>query len=196
VYGHPLANSQWDKEFKSTLLSMKFEPNCSAPSIMVMHDDKKTTNSTPFLSDCAINTDDTLFATPFDSNLKDTIMKKAQNKYHITTEDPAINYLGMMFVRNRENRAIDIFLPKFMAEMTIKYPRHQDNSYPSTPIASSRYISVSDRQDKEILRTKVLYESRANKIIEDFHLPATDQASDIGTKATEPSVFQKILNIF
>jgi hypothetical protein len=39
------------------------------------------------------------------------------------------------------------------------------------------------------LRTKVLYESRANKIIEDFHLPATDQASDIGTKATEPFLF-------
>jgi hypothetical protein len=151
VYGHPLANSQWDKEFKSTLSSMKFEPIRSAPSIMVMHDDNKTTNSTPFRSACAINTDDTLFATPFDSNLKDTIMKQAQNKYHITTEDPAINYLGMMFVRNRENRTIDIFLPKFMAEMTVKYPHHQDNSYPSTPMASSRYISVSDRQDKEIL---------------------------------------------
>jgi hypothetical protein len=101
---------------------MKFEPIRTAPSIMAMHDDKKILNSSPFLSACAINTDDTLFATPFDSNLK----KQAQNKYHITTEDPAINYLGMIFIRNRENRTIDIFLPKFMAEMTDKYSLHED----------------------------------------------------------------------
>ena len=42
------------------------------------------------------------------------------------------------------------------------------------------------------LKQKVIYESRANKIIEDFNLPAIDQAFDIGTKATESSVFQNL----
>jgi len=150
VYGHPLANSQWDKEFKSTLSSMKFQPIRSAPSIMVMHN-PNTKNSTPFLSACAINTDDTLFATPFDTPLKENIKNQANAKYHTTTEDPAINYLGMTFVRNRNNRTIDIFLPKFMQEMTTKYPLAQNATYPSTPMASSRYQSIADRKDKEIL---------------------------------------------
>jgi len=122
VYGHPLANSQWDKEFKSTLSSA-----------------------------CAINTDDTLFATPFDSILKQNIKNQANEKYHTTTEDPAVNYLGMTLVRNRNERTIDIFLPKFMQEMTIKYPLLPDAKYPSTPMASSRYLSIADRKDKEIL---------------------------------------------
>ena len=43
VYGHPLANSQWDKEFKSTLSAMKFQPIRSAPSIMVMHNPNNKT---------------------------------------------------------------------------------------------------------------------------------------------------------
>ena len=152
VYGHPLANSQWDKEFKSTLSAMKFQPIRSAPSIMVMHDpNNKDKSSTPFLSACAINTDDTLFATPFNTSLKDNIKSQANEKYHITTEDPAINYLGMTFIRNRNDRTIDIFLPKFMQEMVIKYPIPENATCPSTPMASSRYQTIADRRDKEIL---------------------------------------------
>ena len=129
---------------------MEFQPIRSALSIMVMHN-PNTKNLTPFLSACAINTDDTLFATPFNTPLKDNIKNQANAKYHTTTEDPAINYLGMTFVRNRNNRTIDIFLPKFMQEMTEKYPIAQDATYPSTPMASSRYQTIADRRDKEIL---------------------------------------------
>ncbi len=46
------------------------------------------------------------------------------------------------------------------------------------------------------LRTKVLYESRANKIIEDFHLPATDQGSDIGTKQLNHMFSRTFLSVF
>ena len=68
-------------------------------------------------------------------------------------------------------------------------PLGQDN-LSTMAILKSPHVTKKTRHID--LRTKVLYESRANKIIEDFHLPAIDQASDIGTKATEPSVFQKL----
>ena len=48
-------------------------------------------------------------------------------------------------------------------------------------ILKTPHVTKNTRHIDLDLRTKVLYESRANKIIEDFNLPATDQASDIGT---------------
>ena len=68
-------------------------------------------------------------------------------------------------------------------------PLGQDN-LSTMAILKSPHVTKKTRHVD--LKTKVLYESRANKIIEDFHLPAIDQASDIGTKPTEPSVFQKL----
>ena len=51
--------------------------------------------------------------------------------------------------------------------MTEKYPIAKDATYPSTPMASSRYQTIADRKDKEILLS-IEQTSKMREIIGDL----------------------------
>jgi hypothetical protein len=150
VYGHPLASKQWDILANKDLSEFGFKKLYSSPSVMVMKE--SPTNDRIAV---ARATDDMLFQAPFNSPMKNKIHTFLESKYgKVTIEDPVINYLGMQFVRNRENRTISVFQPKFLEQMRIKYPMQPTEEYPTTPMHYSKYLSVQDKLDKEILLTK------------------------------------------
>ena len=145
-YGHPRANTIWDNEYTSTLGDIGFKKIQSAASIMV-----KPATATTDKVIAAINTDDSLFAAPFGSAMKEVIKSTLESKYTMTHEDPVINYLGMQIVRNRENKTISIYLTKFMDQMREKYPLPPGADYPTSPMSYTKYLSKQELEDQQTL---------------------------------------------
>ena len=112
------------------------------------------TNSTDaVLSVCS--TDDMLFATPFDSPMKQSVKDSIRGFYTTTTEDPAVNYLGLHLVRNRSARTIDIYQTNFINNCELKYPLLPGQSSPTCPL---KY--TSDFSDEELAQQQIFLNAK------------------------------------
>ena len=146
AYGHPLAGAQWQELNESNLKSKGFQKIQSAGSVMQI----PATNTTDaVLSVCS--TDDMLFATPYNSPMKKRVIDDIRSLYETTTEDPAINYLGLHLVRNRSDRTIDIYQTNHINKCELKYPLLPGTSWPTCPMKYTNTFSDEELEQKKIL---------------------------------------------
>ena len=146
VYGHPLASAQWQQLNESNLKSKGFKKIQSAGSVMHI---PATPTTDAVISVCS--TDDMLFATPFDSPMKQHVLDSVRSLYETTTEDPAVNYLGLHLVRNRSARTIDIFQTSFINKCEGKYPLLPGTSWPTCPMKYTTTFTAEELEQKTIL---------------------------------------------
>lgn len=140
VYGHPAASHQFELHNQGVYRTMGFLPLRSTPSMFQV----PATSSTDQVVSAVI-TDDCIFATPFDSPMKQHVMSQFGEHYEHTTKDPLININGCTLHRDRINRRIGITQPLHLDNLSFKYPLAPGEQYPSVPFPYSDYVSAKDR---------------------------------------------------
>ena len=109
----------------------------------------KTPTSDAVLSVCS--TDDMLFATPYNSPMKQHVLDSVRSLYETTTEDPAENYLGLHLVRNRSDRTIEIYQTSHLNKCEAKYPLLPGTSWPSCPMKYTNTFDEEELEQKRVL---------------------------------------------
>jgi len=140
VYGHPAASHQFELHNQGVYRNMGFLPLRSTPSMFQL----PATSSTDQVVSAVI-TDDCIFATPFDSPMKQHVMSQFASHYEHTVKDPLVNINGCTLHRDRLNRRIGITQPLHLDNLSFKYPLAPGEQYPSVPFPYSDYVSAKDR---------------------------------------------------
>ena len=139
----------WKEHLEGNLTSGGFLPIYSSGSVFHL---PGTKTSDPVISAWAI--DGGLCATPFDSPMKQWTKDFMKSKYDMTTDDPATDFYGMLLVRIRSSRTIDISQPRFMSDCEAKYPLPPGSSYPTSPMEYSNNLTPEDLVNQQILLQK------------------------------------------
>ena len=144
IYGHPLANVQWDTHSTDTLLSIGFTPLVSSPSTFILQRDGDTLI-------LGKNTDDFVMMCPRDSLIKDYVLTEIAKHYTITTRDPLENFLGLHIERDNITHTAKLTQPKHLNDMESKYPLPLGEHFPSTPmLPHTTSLSSADKELTQI----------------------------------------------
>jgi hypothetical protein len=110
----------------------------------------KTSTSDQVISCWA--TDGGLFSAPYNSPMKSKVQDFLNSNYKCTIDDPATEFFGMHFTRDRENRTADVTQPHFLSQCKNKYPLLTPSStYPTCPMAYTKYLSPEDLANQKVL---------------------------------------------
>jgi hypothetical protein len=74
------------------------------------------------------------------------------SNYDMTLDDPATDFFGMHFIRNRADRTFDVIQSGFLSECEVKYPlTTPGSSYPTCPMDYTTSLSPEDYENQKIL---------------------------------------------